>query len=79
LSGSTVVAQDTRRSTAVTCTGVQTPPRAVATPRALSARAMARNDVAPAAFICSITGSTLDAKRQRPRSDRLNALKGAGH
>ena len=32
-------------------------------PLALSARAMARNDIAPAAFICSITGSTLAAKR----------------
>jgi hypothetical protein len=29
--------QHARRSTAVTCTGVQTPPRAVAMPRALSA------------------------------------------
>ena len=54
---------DARRSPAVTCTGVQTPPRAVATPRALSALAMARNDVAPLAFICSMTGSTLAAKR----------------
>ena len=30
-------------------------------PRALSALAMARGDVAPLAFICSITGSTLAA------------------
>ena len=58
-----VLDQGARRSTAVTCTGVQTPPRAVATPRALSALAMPRNDVAPLAFICSITGSTLAAKR----------------
>jgi hypothetical protein len=35
------------RSTAVTCTGVQTPPRAVAMPRAVSALAMARNDCRP--------------------------------
>src|ERR1700676_4028122 len=58
-----VLDQDARRTTAVTCTGVQTPPRAVAMPRALSALAMARNDVAPLAFICSMTGSTLAAKR----------------
>ena len=32
-------------------------------PRALSALAMARNEVAPLAFICSMTGSTLAAKR----------------
>jgi hypothetical protein len=32
-------------------------------PRALSALAMARNDVAPLAIICSITGSTLTAKQ----------------
>jgi hypothetical protein len=57
------VTQDTRRSTAVTCTGVQTPPRAVATPRVLSALAMACKDVAPLAFICSLTGMTLAAKR----------------
>ena len=58
-----VLGPDARRSTAVTCTGIQMPPRAVATPRALSALAMARNDVAPLAFICSMTGSTLAAKR----------------
>ena len=34
-------------------------------PRAFSALAMARNDVAPLAFIYSITGSTLAAKRSQ--------------
>jgi ABC-type nitrate/sulfonate/bicarbonate transport system substrate-binding protein len=34
-------------------------------PRALSALAMARNEVAPVAFICSITGRTLAAKRSK--------------
>jgi hypothetical protein len=38
-------------------------PRVVATPRALSALAVARKDVAPLAFICSMTGMTLAAKR----------------
>jgi hypothetical protein len=42
---------------------IQTPPRAVATPRAFSALAMVRNDVAPLAFTCSMTGRTLAAKR----------------
>ena len=55
--------REARLSTAVTCTGVQTPSRAVATPRALSAFAIVRNDVAPPAFICSMIGSTLAAKR----------------
>ena len=32
-------------------------------PRALSALAMARHDVAALAFICSMTGSTFAAKR----------------
>ena len=45
-----VLDQDARRSTAVTCTGVQTPPRAVAMPRAFRALAMPRNDVAPLAL-----------------------------
>jgi hypothetical protein len=44
-----------RRSAAVTCTGVQMPQRAVATPRALRALAIARN----------VTGTTLAAKRSR--------------
>ena len=52
-----------RLSTAVTCTGVQAPPRAVGTPRAFSALAMARKDVTPLVFISMITGSTLAAKR----------------
>jgi hypothetical protein len=32
-------------------------------PRALSALEMARSDVTPVAFICSMTGMTLAAKR----------------
>jgi hypothetical protein len=47
-----LLGQGIRRCTPVTCTGVQMPPRAVAMPRALSALAMARKDVAPLAFIC---------------------------
>jgi hypothetical protein len=54
-----------RRNAAVTCTGVQTPPRAVATLRALSALAMAGNNVAPLAFICSITWSTLNTEKEK--------------
>jgi hypothetical protein len=61
-----ILGYDARRITAVTCTGVQTPPRAVATPPALRALAIARN----------VTGSTLAAKRSArlgfgPPSSRL--------
>jgi hypothetical protein len=41
----------------------KTKPPAVATPRALNALAIAHNDDGPLAFTCSITGSTLAAKR----------------
>jgi hypothetical protein len=50
-----------RRSIAMICTGVHVPPRAVGTPRALSAAAIARNDVIPDFLICSITGRVLAA------------------
>ena len=45
-------------------------------PRALIALAMARNDVAPLAFICSMIGSTLAAKRSAFDAESLG-LRGA--
>ena len=54
--------QDARRSTPVTCTGVLTPPRAVAMPRALSAR-QSHAMMSHCSPLPSMTGSTLSAKR----------------
>ena len=51
-----------RRSIAMICTGVHVPPRAVGTPRALSAAAIPRNVVIPDFLICSITGFVFVAK-----------------
>jgi hypothetical protein len=53
----------TRLKIEPTCTAVQAPPRAVATPRAFSDRAMPRCDVAPADCISRMIGATFLAKR----------------
>ena len=57
--------EDAQRRTAIPCTGVRTPPQALAIPRALSAPWRLHDDVAPLAFICSTIGSTLVASRSQ--------------
>ena len=52
-----------RLSTFATCAAFHSPPRAVAIPRAVSAAATARKDVAPVALISRMIGATLAAKR----------------
>src|SRR5262249_52341811 len=48
-----------RRKMSATCTADQSPPQAVLTPRAVSARATPRSDLIPLAWICWMSGSTL--------------------
>ena len=52
-----------RLSTLATCAAFHSPPRAVAIPRAVSAAATARKDVAPVALISRMIGTTFAAKR----------------
>jgi|SRR6516225_1120061 hypothetical protein len=58
-----VVADQTRLKIEPTCTAVHRPPRAVATPRAFSDRAMPRCDATPLDWISRIIGATFLAKR----------------
>src|SRR5262245_32587978 len=60
-------------STFDTVIAAQRPPRAVGTPRAFRASAMARSDLAPARCISLMTGSTLAACRSAFASIALTA------
>jgi hypothetical protein len=55
------VPQPRRASRLLTVIACHLPPRAVATPRAFDASAIARNDVAPARWISLMIGMTLAA------------------